>query len=192
MTGPPSEHSLTVMDLSSFQSEFSIRDKVARVLWSACWIVAFRYSPKIMFAWRRLVLSMFGAKIGRGVRIHPNVRFFYPKQLAIGDYSIIGPNVDVYNVSMITIGSNSVISQYSYLCSATHDHSVISFPLVKKPIVIEDQVWVAADSYIGPGVTVGRGAVVGARASAYKDVEAWSIVGGNPARVIGKRKLNAS
>jgi putative colanic acid biosynthesis acetyltransferase WcaF len=87
------------------------------------------------------------------------------------------------------LGAYATISQYAYLCGATHDYSDPALPLLSAPIVIEDYAWVCADVFIGPGVTVGQGAVVGARSSVYKDVPAWKVVAGNPARVIKERTL---
>jgi len=99
--------------------------------------------------------------------------------------------VDCYDVAPVRIGAHAVVSQYSYLCTASHDDRIPTFPLIKKPIVINDRAWVAADVFVGPGVTVGEGAVVGARSSVFKDVEAWTVVGGTPARPIRKREVIA-
>ena len=104
-------------------------------------------------------------------------------------YSILGAEVDCYNVDKIKIGSYAIVSQKSYLCSASHDFTKNDMPLVTAPIIIEDNAWIAADVFVGMGVTVGEGAVVGARSSVYKNVEAWTVVGGNPARFIKKRDL---
>jgi putative colanic acid biosynthesis acetyltransferase WcaF len=97
------------------------------------------------------------------------------------EYSCLGPEVDCYNVTKIKIGKHALISQKSYLCSVSHDISKINMPLVISPITIKDQAWIAADAYIGMGVTIGQGAVVRACDSVYKDVEPWTVVGGNPA-----------
>jgi putative colanic acid biosynthesis acetyltransferase WcaF len=92
----------------------------------------------------------------------------------------------------VTIGEKVTISQRAHLCAGTHDHTDPAMPLRKPPIEVGDQAWVCADAFVGPGVAVGEGAVVGARAVAVGDVEAWTIVAGNPARVVGKRELDAS
>jgi putative colanic acid biosynthesis acetyltransferase WcaF len=105
------------------------------------------------------------------------------------EYSILGDEVDCYNVDKIMIGAHSVVSQKTYLCSASHDFLKVDMPLITAPIIIEDQVWIAADAYIGMGVTIGQGAVVGARSSVFKDVMPWSVVGGNPAHFIKKREM---
>ena len=96
--------------------------------------------------------------------------------------------MDCYAVDSITLESYATVSQYSFLCTAGHDYSVPGMPVITAPIRIGPRAWVAADVFIGPGVTVGEGAVVGARASVFRDVEPWSVVGGNPARLIKKRE----
>ena len=98
-------------------------------------------------------------------------------------------DVDCYNVDMVRIGANAIVSQGAYLCTASHDITNPQIPLITAPIIIEDQAWVAADAFVGMGVTVGQGAVVGARAVVFKDVEPWTVVGGNPAKFIKKRIL---
>jgi len=100
--------------------------------------------------------------------------------------------VDCYSVAPIRIGAHAVVSQYSYLCSASHDYELPDFPLVTGPIVVAEGAWVAADAFVGMGVTIGAGAVVGARASVFKDVEPWTVVGGNPARFIKKRVMRTA
>jgi putative colanic acid biosynthesis acetyltransferase WcaF len=87
------------------------------------------------------------------------------------------------------IGNQVTISQRTYLCTASHDISLASHPQIEKPIVIENRAWVAAEAFVGPGVTIGEGAVVGARGCVFKDVEPWTVVGGNPARFIKKRTI---
>jgi len=105
------------------------------------------------------------------------------------DYSTLGPEVDCYNVDKVIIGKNSLISQKTYLCTASHNYKSKSFELITAPIIIEDNVWVAVDAYIGPGVTIGQGAVIAARSVLIKNVEPWTIVGGNPAKFI-KNRMN--
>ena len=106
--------------------------------------------------------------------------------------AIIGPDVDCYCVAPITLKANSMVSQYSYLCAASHDYSYGHLPLVAKPIVIGAGAWVCADVFIGPGVTVGEGDVVGARSTAFKDITAWKVVAGNPPQVIRDRVMKDS
>lgn len=113
-----------------------------------------------------------------------------PWNLEMDEYACLAPQVDCYNAAKIIIGAHTTISQKAYLCAATHDIYKSHYPLITSPIIINDQAWVAADAFIGPGVTIGEGAVVGARASVFKDVEPWTVVGGNPAKFIKKRIIN--
>lgn len=174
-------------DLSSFRSELSVANRCARALWGVVWLLFFRPSPRVAHAWRRWLLTLFGARIGRGARVYSSARIWAPWNLTMGDYSVLGDFVDCYDVDQIEIGAHSVISQYAFLCTATHDIDQPHFPLVTRPIHIAPRAWVAADAFVAPGVTVGEGAVVGARASVFRDVEAGAVVGGNPARVLRYR-----
>lgn len=107
----------------------------------------------------------------------------------MGNHSCLSHHVDCYCVAPVGIGSHATVSQYSYLCAASHDFEQASMPLVTAPIVIGEGAWVAADVFVGPGVTIGEGAVVGARSTVLKDVEPWTIVAGNPATFKRKREL---
>jgi putative colanic acid biosynthesis acetyltransferase WcaF len=102
-------------------------------------------------------------------------------------HSCLADNVDCYCVAPIRVGAHATVSQYSYLCSASHDYRGIDMPLVVAPIVIEDEAWVAADVFVGPGVRIGEGAVVGARSTVMHDIDAWSVVAGSPALKRGSR-----
>lgn len=136
-----------------------------------------------------MLLRLFGAKIGKGAHPHPSARIWAPWNLEMGDHSCLGFHTDCYCVAKIRIGNHATVSQYSYLCAASHDIEKPDMPLMMAPIMIGDGAWVAADVFVGPGVTVGEGAVVGARASILRDVEPWTVVAGNPARVLRKRVL---
>lgn len=168
--------------------KYSLTELVRRVLWMIG-RYAFRWSPRTAFGWRRFVLRLFGAEVGREVHIYNTATVYYPWNLTIGDWSSIGEEALIYNLGPVTIGDQVTVSQRAHLCAGTHDPTDPSMPLLKPPINVEDQAWVCADAYVGPGVTVGEGAVVGARAVAVKDVDDWTIVGGNPARTLKKRVL---
>jgi len=114
--------------------------------------------------------------------------YYMPWNLEMGEYSCLASEVDCYNADKIIIGSHTTVSQKTYLCTASHDISKSNNPLITAPIIIQDQVWVAASAFVGMGITIKQGAVVGATASVYKDVEAWTVVGGNPAKFIKKEK----
>lgn len=174
------------------RSPFGSRHKIARGAWEIVWTLLYRPSPRIWHGWRRSLLRLFGARLGNGVRVYPSARIWAPWNLTMGDESCLGPEVDCYCVGPISIGAGAVISQYSYLCAASHDHERRDFPLITAPIRIGAGAWVAADAFIAMGVTVGDGAVVGARASVFRDVDPWTVVGGNPARFIKQRILSTS
>jgi putative colanic acid biosynthesis acetyltransferase WcaF len=192
ITGEPAERPPLRIDLSRAHSSLSLRNRIGRAIWGVAWAILFRPSPRILHGWRRFLLRLFGAKIGNGVRIYPSAQVWAPWQLEMGDFSCLGPNVDCYCVARIRIESHAVVSQYSYLCSASHDYERADFPLITGPVVVGEGAWVAADAFVGMGVTIGVGAVVGARASVFKNVEPWTVVGGNPARFIKKRVLKAA
>ena len=142
----------------------------------------------MFYSWRRFALRLFGAKVGRNVLIRPGVRVTFPWKVVIGDYCWIGDNATLYSVDKITIGEHSVVSQEAYLCAGTHDHCDISFPLVASPITVESECWIAARAFVGPGIRIGRGAVVGACSVILSDVPSATIVVGAPARTVGTRK----
>ncbi|MEO7931669.1 MAG: putative colanic acid biosynthesis acetyltransferase [Chthoniobacterales bacterium] len=147
----------------------------------------FRYSPRLLWGWRRQLLRLFGAKVGGNVHIHPTVRIFIPWNLRIGDWSSIGFDALLYNLGTLVIGENVTISQRAHLCGGSHDYRDTSMPLLKLPITIEDNTWICADAFIGPGVVIKRDSVVAARAVVVKNVDTGTIVGGNPALPFSKR-----
>lgn len=174
-------------DLSRFAGTARGRAAWRAQLWWLFQALCVLPTPQFMFAWRRLALIWFGAKIGKRVLIRPGVRVTYPWHLTVGDDVWIGDNVTLYSVADILIGPHSVISQEAYLCAGTHDHREVSFPFVSAPIRIADECWIAARAFIGPGVEVGHAAVIGAGSIVTTNVDAETIVAGNPAKVVGKR-----
>jgi putative colanic acid biosynthesis acetyltransferase WcaF len=173
-----------------YQNRLSFGSKLKRFIWRFIWLVAFRPTPSwCMDRWRLALLKLFGAKFGQGCRIAPSVRVWAPWNLSMGDYVCLAEGVDCYSVSPIQISSKATVSQRAFLCSASHDISSLSRPLIHSPISIKEHAWVCAEAFIGPGVNVGEGAVVAARAVVVKDVEPWMVVGGNPSKIIKKREL---
>jgi putative colanic acid biosynthesis acetyltransferase WcaF len=171
-------------------AKYSRMEMLLRLGWGMA-TPLFRFSPRILFAWRSFLLRLFGARIGRKVHIYNSATIYMPWNLIVGDWSSIGEHVYLYNLGKISIGTRSTISQRAHLCAGTHDYSRPDLPLLKPPITIADQVWICADAYIGPGVNVGEGVIVGARAVVTKDIEPWAIVAGNPAKAIKMRVLKA-
>lgn len=185
----PTGLELNKVDLSDVPSPFSVWNKAARVIWGVGWLLLFRPSPRPLHGWRRFLLRLFGAQLGKKVHLYPSCRVTMPWKLKMGDYSCLGDGVICYNIGGVTIGANSTVSQFSHLCSSSHDYTKLNMPQTFAPISIENQAWVCADSFIAPGVTVGQGAVVGARSAVFKDVQPWTVVGGNPAKFIKKREI---
>ena len=178
------------LDLSSYNNRHSFKSKIARVIWNLVWLFLFRTSPRgLCYGWRRFLLQLFGAKIGNGVHVLPSCKVWQPWKLNMGDHSCLSENVECYSVDQIVIGAQAVVSQGAFLCCASHDISSPTMELIYKPVVIGAQAWVASRAFIGPGVTIGEGAVVGACAVVTKDVESWTVVAGNPARFIKQRVL---
>ena len=171
--------------------KYSWSELMRRVLWMVGKIL-FHASPRPLFGWRRFVLRLFGAEIGEGVHVYPSATIYFPWKLSVGDWSAIGENAMIYNLGPVAIGEQVTISQNAHLCAGTHDHTDPAMPLQKPPITVGNQAWICADAFVGPGVAVGEGAVVAARAVAVKDVEAWTVVAGNPARPVKKRTLQPS
>jgi putative colanic acid biosynthesis acetyltransferase WcaF len=171
---------------------FSTQNKISRVLWKAVWLFLFRPTPRSFHAWRCLLLRIFGATLGQAVRPYPSVRIWAPWNLEMGDRSCLSEEVDCYCVDKIRIGAHATVSQYSFLCTASHDHRDSSMALVTAPITIGERAWIAADVFVAPGVTIGDGAVVTARSSVFSNIEPWTVATGNPAKPFKKREYRQS
>ncbi len=178
------------LQLEHYRNRHSLRSKLARALWNACWLLLFRPTPRgLFYGWRRFLLRLFGARIGKGCHVLPSAKIWQPWKLTMGDYSCLSENVECYSVDEITIGNQVVISQNAFLCCASHEISSPIMELTHRPIRIDSQAWVAARAFVSPGVAIGEGAVVGACAVVTKDVEPWTVVVGNPARFIKRREI---
>ncbi len=145
----------------------------------------FRFSPRFLYGWRNALLRAFGATLGTGVRVYPTAEVMFPWNLDLGDHVVVGSGVRLYSLARITLGSHVLISQGAHLCAGSHDHRQSHFPLVLKPIVVRDHAWLAAECFVGPGVEIGAGAVIAARAVVVRNVAPGTVVAGNPARVVG-------
>ena len=164
---------------------------IRRALWYCCRAVLFKPFPSKLFrSWRNLLLRLFGAKIHPGAHVYSTARIMNPWNLEMANLACLGPYVICENDVLVKLEENATVSQYSYLCTSSHNINDYSFDLQSEPIIIGKDAWVAADAFIGMGVKVGEGAVVGARASVYRNVPPWTVVGGNPAKIISKREKN--
>ena len=168
---------------------FSMRNRIGRVIWSVADLIFFRFTPRPFHSWRSFVLRCFGAKIGRGVHVYPGVKIWAPWNVELGDECGIAGGVILYSQGKITIGQRAVISQGVHLCAGTHDYTQPGFPLITKPIIISDHAWVAAEAFVHPGVTVGTGCVVGARAVVTRDMPEWMVCSGHPCQPLKKRNM---
>lgn len=177
--------------IKHYKNRHSFQSKAERFLWNIAWVLMFRPTPKKMFNyWRLILLRIFGAKIGRNCIIFPSCKIWLPRNLEVGDYVAISEAVNCYSVNRIKIGNSVTISREVFLCCASHDISSPIMELIHKPITIDSQAWIAARAFIGPGVTVAEGAVVAACAVVTRDVQKWTVVAGNPAKQIKKRKIS--
>ena len=174
------------IDQNRAARKWTRKELAGRAIWAACGPF-FRFSPRLLWGWRCFLLRLFGAKVGRHVHILPSARIFIPWNLEIGDWSSVGFDALIYNLGPVRIGEKVTISQRAHLCAGSHDFRDPTMPLTKPPIEIGDKAWICADAFVGPGVVVGERAVVAARAVVVRDVGEGQIVGGNPAKEIGKR-----
>jgi putative colanic acid biosynthesis acetyltransferase WcaF len=170
-------------------ASFSLGNRRARIAWGAAWLMLARFTPPPLHGWRRLVLRAFGAKVAPGARVHGSAAIWLPANLELGENCLIGPRVRIYNQGRIAIGPRSVISQGAHLCASTHDVADPNFQLLLRPITIGAQCWVAAEAFVGPGVTMGDGSVLAARGALFGDAAANTIYRGNPAAPIKQRSL---
>lgn len=162
-------------------------DRLRRALWHLAWATLYRWSPTPLHGWRRTVLRAFGARIAAGAHPYPRVRIWAPWNLRMDAHSCLANDVDCYCVAPVILGAHATVSQYSHLCTATHDFRDAAHPLVAASIVLQPGAWIAADVFVGPGVRIGRGAVVGARSSVFGDVPELSVVAGSPPTPRGTR-----
>ncbi len=168
--------------------KYSSGELARRVLWTLAQPL-FRFSPRPCFGWRRFLLRCFGAKVGHSVHVYPTATIYFPWNLEAGDETAIGERALIYNLGRVTLGARVTVSHGAHVCAGTHDHTKPDFPLLRPPIIVGPEAWICADAFVGPGVTIGEGAIVGARAVAMKDVRPWTIVIGNPARETQRREI---
>lgn len=165
-------------------ASFTLGNRLARVAWGLVWLVFGRFTPPPLHGWRRLVLRAFGAKVGRGARVHGSASIWLPRNLELGEHVLIGPGAQLYNQGVIRIGAWSVVSQRAHLCASTHVVDDPAFQLVLRPITVGERCWIAAEAFVGPGVTMADGAVLAARGALFGDAEADGIYRGNPASLV--------
>lgn len=167
---------------------FPFRHRFLRLLWATTWRLLASWTPPAMRRWRVFLVNTFGGRVHPTCSIYSSARIWYPPNLTMAHSSALGPGVDCYTMAPIEIGEFAVVSQRAFLCTGTHDTYHENFQIKAKPIRIGANAWIAAEAFVGPGVTVGNGAVLGARAAAFKDLLEWTVYQGNPAIAIRTRR----
>ena len=170
------------LSLHRIPDGFRGKSKLYVQLWWLVQAILISCSPQVFYGWRRFWLRSFGATIGKKVLVRPSVKITYPWKVSIGDHSWIGDEVVLYSLGEIEIGSNTVISQKSYLCTGSHDYTKETFDIFAKKITVGNGCWLATDVFVAPGITIGDGVVVGARSSVFKELKPNWIYKGTPAK----------
>lgn len=173
---------------TGYVNQLGRKNRIGRLAWAVVSASLFRLSPPPLNGYRRFLLVLFGARLAPTVIIHPTVRIWAPWNLSMGHRAALGPRVNCYNVASVAIQADAVISEGAFLCAASHDIHHEERPLVTGPITVGVGAWVFAEAFIGMNVTIGRGAVVGARGVVMRDVPPLAVVAGNPSAVIGTRR----
>lgn len=165
--------------------------KFRRLKWWLAWKLLASWMPYFIGKkWRNFLFRCFGMEMGGHVGIYPTAKIWAPWNIKLASWVAIDDEVNLYSADKITIGTKVAISREAFICTASHDITKPNRPLVTKPITICDGVWIGARAIILPGVTIGEGAVVAAGAVVTKDVPAWAVVAGNPAKVVKQRVLD--
>ncbi|MFP4844594.1 putative colanic acid biosynthesis acetyltransferase [Winogradskyella sp. PE311] len=178
-----------IQNLNNYKNPdgFRGRSKWTVQLWWIVYALFFKLSPQVMYGWRRFLLRSFGAKIGKNVIIRPSAQITYPWKISIGDFSWVGDEVVLYSLGEIEIGSNTVISQRSYICTGSHHYNSENFEIYAQKIKIGNKCWLASDVYVAPSITINDFTVVGARSSVFSNLPANKVCVGSPAKPIKDR-----
>lgn len=181
------EYDLIGMKAGFTGPTFSLGNRIRRALWGIAWLIGARWTPPPAHRLRVALLRLFGAKVSWKAYVYPSVQIWAPWNLTMDDYGTLARGVICYNIAPISIGARAVVSQGAHLCTGSHDYLDPAFPLTARPITIGRRAWICADSFVGPGVTVGAGAILAAAAMAHRDLDPWSIYTGNPATFLRTR-----
>ena len=168
------------------------KDKIKNLIWRVVNVTLFRWSPRITSPcklYRVWLVRLFGGKVDWSCNLHPKCKIEYPWHLTMKEFSSLGESAWVYAMAPITIGRKCCIGNDVYLLTGSHDISRRDFMLVIRPITIGSCSWIATGAYVLPGITIGEGCVISAKSLVCKDVESWTVVGGNPAKFIKRREI---
>ena len=181
------------VDLERFDNRAFNRgaSRLKEALWLLVRLGLFELCPFGLYSVKAALLRAFGAKLGRGVVIKPGVKITFPWKLEIGDHVWLGEECWLLNLDQITLGSHVCISQRAMLCTGSHNYSSPTFDLVVKPIRVGDGAWIAAQAWVGPGVTVGDHALLSAGSVTTRDLEPRGIYQGNLAVKVRQREIAA-
>jgi len=186
-----SESTLALEDDPTLILQFSVRNRLARVLWSICYVLFYRTSPRPFHAWRSLLLRAFGAKLGQACHFYPKGKIWSPWNLICEDRVTLADDAELYNPASLYMGSHAIVSQGAYICGATHLYNEAPFRLVSFPMRLGAYSWICARAAVNPGVNVGEGAILALGAVATKDLEPFGIYAGVPARKVKERSRAA-
>jgi putative colanic acid biosynthesis acetyltransferase WcaF len=169
------------------RASFSVSNRTVRLCWSIVWALFYRPSPRPFHSWRAFLLRCFGARLGPNCHFYPRSRVWAPWNLLCADAVTLGDDAEIYNPSLVTMGSHAIVSQQGYICGATHEYDDPAFPLISFPMSLGAYCWVCARASVLPGVNVGEGAVLGLGSVASRDLEPWTVYTGVPARAVKRR-----
>lgn len=192
--GPRGHNEVAILDASKSRPleggpSFSLGNRLTRLAFIIIWGALARWTPRQLNPWRIMLLRLFGARIAKGAMVAGSARIWLPSNLAMEAGAIMGPGVECYAMAPIHIGAGTIVSQRVHLCAGTHDHRDQHFQLIARPISIGPGCWIAAEAFVGPGVTIGEGVVLAARGCAFKELDPWTIYSGNPCVPIGTREI---
>lgn len=172
---------------SAYQSPWSLSTRVMRVVFSTFWTIFCRLTPNPLNFWRLFVLRMFGATITGRPYIAPSAKIWTPWNVTIEDHACVGPGAELYALGKIILRERCTVSQHAYICTGSHDLTKKELPLVVGTVEIGADAYLFAYAFVSPGVTIGEGAVIGARSVVTKSMPEWTICVGNPCRPIKPR-----
>lgn len=170
-------------------ASFSRSNLIYRITFIMVWTLLASWTPPPLRRWRRWLLCVFGARLAPTANVYGSARIWSPANLSMDDYAAIGPRATIYSMAPIHLGALSIVSQGAHLCAGTHDIDDPSFQLHARPITIGARAWIAAEAFVGPGVSIGEGAVLGARSCAMRNIASWTVYTGNPAVKIRERSV---
>ncbi|MFC5345671.1 putative colanic acid biosynthesis acetyltransferase [Brevundimonas staleyi] len=173
-------------------ASYKLSHRLFRLAWNVVWALLASWTPPFMRGWRRWLLRRFGATIDDTAGVYGSAQIWYPPNLTMGAHAYIGPGAIVYCMAPITLDDYAIVSQRAHLCAGTHNIDDPNFQLEVRPIRIGRRGWVAAEAFVGPGVTIGEGAVLGGRAVAFRDLKPWGVYSGNPAGWLRERRVRFS